>query len=95
MYLLFLDISTGEILVIFIAFLLLFGPSSIPGLAQKLGRFLYEIRHIRTDVEQKIWQEGQRLNEYVTQKRSGQATSAPDKIPGEIAEGEVINKKND
>ncbi len=52
----FLNLSpgVGEILLILIAALLLFGADELPGVARSLGRFLHQIRHAADDFNDQL-----------------------------------------
>lgn len=70
MHLLFLDLGTGEILLIILAIFLVFGPGKIPQMARGLGKFVGEIKRASEDVKNEINREADRiereekLNEY-------------------------------
>ena len=67
--LLFLDISAGELFIIFFAFLLLFGPKSIPSLAQNLGRFIFYARQAKEDIQKEVFQSTEKINNYIQTTR--------------------------
>jgi Sec-independent protein translocase protein TatA len=67
--LLFLDISAGELLIIFVAFLLLFGPKSIPSLAQNLGRFIFYARQAKEDIQKEVFKSTEKINYYIQTTR--------------------------
>lgn len=46
--------STGEILLIFVVYLLFFGAKGIPSLAQTLGKAIYQFRNATKDVQDEI-----------------------------------------
>ena len=69
MNLLFLDISTGELLIIFIAFLLLFGAKSIPDLAQNLGQFIFYAKRTKDDIQKEVFKSTEKINHYVQTTR--------------------------
>jgi len=46
--------STGEILLIFVFYLLFFGAKGIPSLAQTLGKAIYQFRNATKDVQDEI-----------------------------------------
>lgn len=52
--LLFLNISGGEIVVILLLILMLFGPKSIPGIARGFGRAVRQIRDASSEVQREI-----------------------------------------
>ena len=47
--------GTTEILLIFIAAFLIFGPEKLPQVFKKLGRFMAEFRNIKEEVENSIY----------------------------------------
>tara|TARA_B110000211_G_C13627308_1_gene355871 strand:- start:263 stop:502 length:240 start_codon:yes stop_codon:yes gene_type:complete len=54
MNLLFLSPSGGEIIILLIAVLLLFGSDKIPGLARGLGKGIREIKNATSDIQNEI-----------------------------------------
>ena len=66
---LFLDISSGELLLIFFAFLILFGPKSIPTLAQTLGRWLFTLRNAQAEIQREIFKTTSKVNHYIQNTR--------------------------
>lgn len=52
--LLFLNISGGEVVVILIIVLMLFGPQSIPTIARGMGRAIRQIKDATNDVQREI-----------------------------------------
>ncbi len=61
MSLLFLDLGTGEVLLIVLAIFLVFGPGKIPELARGLGKFVSEIKKASEDVKNEINREADRI----------------------------------
>ena len=61
MVLLFLDISTGEILLILIVAFLVFGPDKIPAIARKIGRGMNEVRRASDEIKREISKEANKL----------------------------------
>ena len=51
------DLSFGEIFVIFLAIVILFGPKKIPQIARELGRGLRKMRGAVDDIKQEIMKE--------------------------------------
>lgn len=47
-------ISGGEILIILVVFLVLFGAKSIPGLARNLGRAMRQFQDAKQDIQREI-----------------------------------------
>jgi sec-independent protein translocase protein TatA len=54
MYHTFLVLSGGELLIVFLVFLLLFGSSKIPELAKGLGKGLREFKKATDDIKREI-----------------------------------------
>ena len=54
MILLFLGLSTGSIIVVLLAILLLFGSKEIPQIARKLGRGIREVKNATTDIQKEV-----------------------------------------
>lgn len=61
MTLLFLDLGTGEVLLIVLAIFLVFGPGKIPEMARGLGKFVNEIKRASEDVKNEINREANRI----------------------------------
>ena len=51
------DLSFGEIFVIFLAIVILFGPEKIPQIARELGQGLRKMRGAVDDIKQEIMKE--------------------------------------
>lgn len=66
MTLLFLDISGGEILVIALAALILFGPKQAGSIARKIGKTMTELKNAASSVKEEIMKEGEEVKETVT-----------------------------
>lgn len=49
--------SGGEILVILIVFLLLFGPDKIPGIARTLGKIMHQVNQVSSSLKEEIAKE--------------------------------------
>ena len=56
-FLLFFDISTGELLLILIVVFLVFGPKKLPEMARKVGRGLNELRRATDEIKNEIRKE--------------------------------------
>ena len=67
--LLFLDISFGELVIVFFAFLILFGPQSIPGLMQNLGRFLFYARRTKDEIQKEFFKSTEQVHHYIQTTR--------------------------
>lgn len=52
--LLFLNISFGEIVFVFLIVLILFGPKSIPVIARTLGRSIRQIKDASQEIQREI-----------------------------------------
>ena len=61
MNLLFLDLGSGEILLIVLAVFIIFGPGKIPEMARSLGKFINEIKRASDDIKTEINREADRL----------------------------------
>ncbi|HRE73045.1 MAG TPA: twin-arginine translocase TatA/TatE family subunit [Flavobacteriales bacterium] len=61
--LLFLNISGGEIVVIFLVVLLLFGPQSIPTIARTLGRGMRAIKDASSELQREIRESADRAQQ--------------------------------
>ena len=59
--LLFLNISAGEIVVIFLIVLVLFGPQSIPTIARTLGRGIRAIKDASNEIQTEIRKSADRI----------------------------------
>lgn len=56
-------ISGGELAVIFLIVLLLFGAKSIPEIAKSLGKGLREVQHYSNDIKSQFSEDTQVLND--------------------------------
>lgn len=59
--LLFLDIGTGEFILIFMVVFIVFGPSKIPEMTKKIGRGIYEIKRASNEIKREIDTEVRKL----------------------------------
>ncbi|MEZ5147995.1 MAG: twin-arginine translocase TatA/TatE family subunit [Bacteroidales bacterium] len=64
-FLLFFNISGGEILVIVLVVYLVFGPKKIPELARMLGKGINELRRATDDIRKEINREANKIKEEV------------------------------
>jgi sec-independent protein translocase protein TatA len=55
--LLFLDFSAGELLVIFLAVFILFGPKKMPEMARKIGKFINDLKRASEKIKHEINEE--------------------------------------
>lgn len=60
---LFLDISSGELIIIVLAILLIFGPRKIPEMARMFGKGMNEIKRVTGEIRNEIRQEGRRIQD--------------------------------
>ncbi len=58
--LLFFDFGAGEIMLVVLAILLVFGPGKIPEIARTLGKFINEIKRASEDIKTEINREADR-----------------------------------
>jgi sec-independent protein translocase protein TatA len=56
-FLLFMDVGAGEMLLVLIAVLLLFGPKKIPELARKIGKGMYELNKAKQGIKEEFERE--------------------------------------
>jgi len=81
--LLFLDISSGELLLILIAVFLVFGPSKLPEVARKLGKLYNELRKTSENLSREFNQETASLKAELEDARQTIAKQT-DEIKAEI-----------
>ncbi|MBT3174157.1 MAG: twin-arginine translocase TatA/TatE family subunit [Lentimicrobiaceae bacterium] len=62
MRLLLFDFGAGEIMLVVLAILLVFGPSKIPEIARGLGKFINDIKHASEDIKTEINREADRID---------------------------------
>ena len=62
MQLLFFDFGAGEIMLVVLAVLLVFGPGKIPEIARNLGKFINEIKRASEDIKTEINREANRID---------------------------------
>jgi len=60
--LLLFDFGAGEIMLVVLAILLVFGPGKIPEIARNLGKFINEIKRASEDIKTEINREADRLD---------------------------------
>lgn len=61
--LLFLDISSGELIIIVLAVVLIFGPRKIPEIARQLGKGMNEVRRVTNDIRREIREESNKIKD--------------------------------
>lgn len=52
--LLFLNLSSGEIFIVFLFILIFFGAESIPKIARSFGKMMYQIKNATDDIKRDI-----------------------------------------
>ncbi|MFK5856632.1 MAG: twin-arginine translocase TatA/TatE family subunit [Bacteroidota bacterium] len=62
MRLLFFDFGAGEIMLVVLAVLLVFGPAKIPEIARNIGKFINEIKRASEDIKTEINREADRID---------------------------------
>jgi TatA/E family protein of Tat protein translocase len=60
--LLFFDLGSGEIFLIVLAVILVFGPGKIPEIARGLGKFINEVKRASEDIKTEINREADKLD---------------------------------
>jgi len=60
--LLFFDLGSGEIFLIVLAVILVFGPGKIPEIARGLGKFINEVKRASEDIKTEINKEADKLD---------------------------------
>lgn len=72
MTLIFLDIGGGEILLVLVVIIVVYGPSKIPEIARKLGKGIAEVRKASSEIKKEIDDEVEKLDHNdSTKHRSG------------------------
>jgi len=56
----FFDFGSGEIFLVVLAIILVFGPSKIPEIARGLGKFINEVKRASEDIKTEINKESDR-----------------------------------
>lgn len=62
MKLLFFDFGSGEIILVVLAILLVFGPSKIPEIARNVGKFINDIKRASEGIKTEINREADRID---------------------------------
>ncbi len=101
--LLFFDLGAGEIFMIILVIVVVFGPKQIPDIARSLGKTINEMKRASSDFKNEINKEVQRIEreeryqEFVKQKADA-ASDEKAAIPGEIhitANKETADRQTD
>ncbi|MCD4680572.1 MAG: twin-arginine translocase TatA/TatE family subunit [Bacteroidales bacterium] len=61
--LLFFNMSGGEIVIIILAIVLVFGPKKVPELARNIGKTLNQLRNATEDIKKDIIEEVNKIEE--------------------------------
>lgn len=67
--LLFMDISSGELILIFMAIFLVFGPKKIPEFARKMGKIMFEFRKAANNITKEFNQETGAMKDELNETR--------------------------
>jgi len=60
--LLFFDFGAGEIMLVLLAVLLVYGPAKMPEIARNIGKFINEIKRASEDIKTEINREADRID---------------------------------
>lgn len=63
--LLIFDLSGGELFLIVLAIIILFGPKQIPVIARAIGKVMYEVRTATNQIKQEVMAEARNMEETV------------------------------
>lgn len=63
------DISSGELFIIVLAVLILFGPKQIPVIARTIGKGLYELRKASEQLKNEVMKEASEVQEAFTDEQ--------------------------
>lgn len=87
MTLLFFDLGSGEIFLVVLAVILVFGPSKIPEIARGLGKFINDVKRASEDIKTEINREATRQDR---EKRLAEYQKTLNEDPVETEEHEDI-----
>ena len=59
------DMSGGELFLIVLAIIILFGPKQIPVIARSIGKVMYEVRTASNQIKQEVMAEAQNIEKTV------------------------------
>jgi len=76
-------IGFGELLVILVVALLIFGPKKLPEVSRSMGKAMYQLRNASTTVTQEINKEWRRLEEGDSEDGEGEVKGKRYKKDGE------------
>ena len=71
--------STGELVLIFLVYLMLFGAKGIPSLAQTMGKAVYQFRNAARDVQREIIDSTRQIKNEVNVNNPFNETATPQK----------------
>jgi len=60
------DISPGELILILLVALILFGPKQIPAIARSIGKGINELRKASDQIKNEVMQESEKINSQIT-----------------------------
>ena len=60
------DISSGELILILLVALILFGPKQIPAIARSIGKGINELRKASDQIKNEAMQESEKINSQIT-----------------------------
>ena len=60
------DISSGELILILLVALILFGPKQIPAIARSIGKGINELRKASDQIKNEVMQESEKINSQIT-----------------------------
>ncbi|MBS4055851.1 MAG: twin-arginine translocase TatA/TatE family subunit [Bacteroidetes bacterium] len=89
--LLFFDLGAGEIFVIVLALVVVFGPKQIPEIARNLGKAINEMKRASSDFKNEINKEVQRIDREV---RYAEFLKEKEAKKDEITDAEVIAEES-
>lgn len=64
-----MDISSGELILIFMAIFLVFGPKKIPEFARKMGKIMFEFRKAANNITKEFNQETGAMKDELNETR--------------------------
>lgn len=89
--LLFFDLGAGEIFVIVLALVVVFGPRQIPEIARNLGKAINEMKRASSDFKNEINKEVQRIDREV---RYAEFLKEKETKKDEITDAEVVAEES-
>lgn len=80
-FLLFFDISTGELLIILVVAFLVFGPKKLPEMARKVGQGLNELRRATDEIKKEINKETSEIKKAIDPDEKKVSDNKPSEEP--------------